>query len=313
MLGELVILMFALLAAGLFVVARWPVQVLRLLLACKARRRGLTGVRIQVDGTCWPAFASGSFDGRTVAVILHGFGVDRYSMLSIASALCSDGHPVLLPDLPGFGDHAYDPQQPHDEAFMLDRLDALVQAVGADRIVLIGSSMGGGLSAAWAHRDPDRVVGLVLLDPAGVEPPIENEIYAAATDETNPLEIRTIADFDRILDLNFVRPPHVAWIIKQGLVRRARASADQHALIIRDLEPLLRDGMRGRLQAIRQPVLLIWGRMDRIIDPSVVPLWQAGLPTVEVLWMDDCGHVPWMDCPMETKAAICRFMGNEWA
>jgi pimeloyl-ACP methyl ester carboxylesterase len=146
-----------------------------------------------------------------------------------------------------------------------------------------------------------------------VEPPIENEIYAAKADESNPLEIRTIADFDRILALNFVHPPRVPWVIKHGLVRRARGLADQHACIMRDLEPLLRDGLRGRLRTIDRPVLLIWGEADRIIDPSVVPLWEAELPDIEVLLLAHCGHVPWMDRPMETKAAICRFMGNEWA
>ena len=298
---------------GLFVLAlafvAWqPMRCVRWWLVLRCRQAGLIRGFIDTGDTRWPVFRSGTFEGRTVVVILHGFGVDSFSMLGMAATLSKAGHSVLLPDLPGFGDHHFHPPDALDADRMLDALDALATATAAQRVIVIGSSMGGALAAAWAHRDPNRVAGAVLLNPAGVEPPVVNEVYSADPDEDHPLEIRTMADFNRVMELNFVHIPRIPWLIKRDIVRMARQHVDQYNTIIRTLEPLLRNGLQEILPAISQPVLLVWGDQDGIIDPSVVPLWAAGLPTVEVLMLQHCGHVPWVDCPGETRAAIGQFV-----
>lgn len=290
-----------------------PMRCVRLWLEFRCRRAGLARGYVKVGDMRWPVFRSGTFEDRTVVVILHGFGVDSFSMLGMAATLSKAGHSVLLPDLPGFGDHHFYPPNALDAHRMLDALDALATATAAHRIIVIGSSMGGALAAAWAHRDPNRVAGAVLLNPAGVEPPVVNEIYGADPDKGHPLDIRTMADFNRVMKLNFVRIPRIPWLIKRDVVRMARQHADQYNTIIRTLEPLLRNGLRDTLPAISQPVLLVWGDRDRIIDPSVVPLWAAGLPNIEVLMLQHCGHVPWVDCPGETRAAIGRFVDHHAA
>jgi len=293
---------------SLMIVAWRPMAFLRLWLEFRCRRSGLVRTHVQAGGTRWPVFRSGAFKDRTVSVILHGFGVDSFSMLAIATTLSKAGHSVLMPDLPGFGDHTSDSPHTLDETHMLDALDALATATAAERVIVIGSSMGGALAAAWAHRDSDRVIAAVLLNPAGVEPPVVNEVYASAPGDDHPLDIRTMADFNRVLTLNFVHIPRIPWIIKRDVVRIARRRANAFETIIRTLEPLLRNGLRDRLPEIDQPVLLIWGEADRIIDPSVVLLWDDGLPDVDIMTLEQCGHVPWVDCPVETRAAIGRFV-----
>ena len=290
-------------------IAAWrPMWFLRRWLAFRARRAGLTRTYITAGDMRWPVFRSGTFKDRTVVVILHGFGVDGFSMLGIAATLSKAGHAVLLPDLPGFGAHAFHPPEALDESRMLEAIDALATATAAERVIVIGSSMGGAMAAALAHRDPDRVRAVVLLNPAGVEPPVVNEVYTADPGPDHPLDIRTMADFNRVLSLNFVNVPSIPWLIKRDVVRLARGHADRYTTIIRTLEPLLRNGLQGRLSAITQPVLLIWGDEDAIIDPSAVPLWAGGLPDVEVLTLERCGHVPWIDRRAETLTAIGRFV-----
>jgi pimeloyl-ACP methyl ester carboxylesterase len=52
-------------------------------------------------------------------------------------------------------------------ADMADDVAAVVDALGLKRFVLVGHSMGGGAALIYAGRHPDRVAGLVLVDPIG--------------------------------------------------------------------------------------------------------------------------------------------------
>ena len=54
------------------------------------------------------------------------------------------------------------------EGFFLDSLEAWREAMGLKRFVLLGHSMGGYLATLYAQRHPERVAGLVLVDPAGL-------------------------------------------------------------------------------------------------------------------------------------------------
>jgi 3-oxoadipate enol-lactonase len=71
---------------------------------------------------------------------------------------------LVAPDHPGHG-RAWDPDDPGDR-FTLDRAadDAVgaLDAVGIDRAIVVGYSMGGAVAQLLARRHPDRVAGLVL-------------------------------------------------------------------------------------------------------------------------------------------------------
>ena len=72
-------------------------------------------------------------------------------------------------------------------AGMAGDVAAVVDTLGLDQFVLVGHSMGGGVALAYAGAHPDRVAGLVLLDPIGDGkqiPPAEAKAYLAGF-ETN--------------------------------------------------------------------------------------------------------------------------------
>ena len=54
------------------------------------------------------------------------------------------------------------------EHFFISSLESWRQAVGLDKMVLVGHSLGGYLASAYAVRYPNRVAGLVLVSPAGI-------------------------------------------------------------------------------------------------------------------------------------------------
>ena len=66
--------------------------------------------------------------------------------------------------------------------------------------------------------------------------------------------------------------------------------------------------VQQELAAIRAPTLLLWGRDDRVIDPSAVAIFQAGLSDCRTSLLNECGHMPMMERTRETAMAIKDFL-----
>jgi len=103
---------------------------------------------------------------RSVPLVhVHGFAVSGSYLLPTATALTHRAT-TLVPDLPGYGRSAtwgHALGIPSLAWALLDVLDAL----GLERVVLVGNSMGGPVSLEVAHSAPERVAGIVLASPAG--------------------------------------------------------------------------------------------------------------------------------------------------
>ena len=115
-------------------------------------------------------------------VCLHGFAHGTSCFYTAAAPLAEayTAGPVFILDMPGCGLSsrpayaiAADPEQRRLEAenFFCDELEAWRKAMGIERMVLAGHSVGGHSAFAYAERHPERVERLVLISPAGVPRP----------------------------------------------------------------------------------------------------------------------------------------------
>lgn len=114
-------------------------------------------------------------EGSVPIVHVHGFAVSGTYLLPTA-ALLAPRATSYVPDLPGYGrTPAWGGALgiPSLAWALLGLLDAL----GLDRVVLLGNSMGGPVSLEVAHQAPDRVAGIVLASPAGG---VHNQPFARA-------------------------------------------------------------------------------------------------------------------------------------
>ena len=97
-------------------------------------------------------------------VFVHGLAVSHRYLMPTARAL-ADRHPVLVPDLPGFGLS----DKPRWRAFDVDEhagyLTTWLTARGLDRVCLVGHSFGAEVVARVAALHPRRVADLVLASP----------------------------------------------------------------------------------------------------------------------------------------------------
>jgi abhydrolase domain-containing protein 5 len=111
----------------------------------------------------------------TPALFIRGFAAALATWLLNIDALARD-RPVIVIDVLGFGGSSRpkfssDAREAEDQ--IVKSIALLMTTIGYEKFILIGHSMGGFLSSAFALKHPDRVVHLVLADPWGFPDPAE--------------------------------------------------------------------------------------------------------------------------------------------
>jgi pimeloyl-ACP methyl ester carboxylesterase len=106
-------------------------------------------------------------EGRGVPVVfVHGNGGNRTQWAATLAHLRRSRRAIAF-DLAGMGDSELSPGEPISvEGFARD-VEAVADAAGLSRFVLVGHSYGGAVIAAYAGMRPNRLAGLVFADSAG--------------------------------------------------------------------------------------------------------------------------------------------------
>ncbi len=96
-------------------------------------------------------------------LFLHGFGNDAH-VWDVCAPLVAPHYRTLAFDMRGHGDSGSDPKGRYEPATMALDVEAAAAALGIERMVLVGHSMGGRVAMHLAGRNPGRMAGLVLVD-----------------------------------------------------------------------------------------------------------------------------------------------------
>jgi pimeloyl-ACP methyl ester carboxylesterase len=257
-------------------------------------RLGVERRSVEADGVRWPYLEAGPADGPPT-VFLHGFGTSKEAMMTMLAHFAARGRRCVAPDMPGFGEHACHAGARQDGAFYAASVGAFMDAVGMRHATVVGTSMGGAVAAELAIDDPLRVDALLLLSPAGVEPPVRNAFMRRVDAGENPLDIADERAFDDVMRTVFLRPPTVPepfrrWFVAEAVRRRPCTLA-----IVEAVKPFLEDGLRGRMAAIAGPTLVLYGAMDAVTDPSMRAVFAAEIPSCRTVVVPDAGHVAFSD------------------
>ena len=270
------------------------------LMGLAVRRLGLATQTVTVADLRMPTLFRG---GGDPVVFVHGFGGDKESWLTLMARLPATQALVAL-DLPGFGDAspiaASRASAKHQAAVVLQ----VLRELGVERAHLVGSSMGGGIALRLAADAPERVVSLTLLGSVG--PWVEKSELALALERgENPLVSRTLADFDRLMELVTAKPLYIPSTIRAHLasVRSARAES-WNALFEGFVGAAPEDSFLDGLARIQAPTLVIHGAKDRVIHPSTGRALAEQLVRGRHLPLPEVGHVPHMEATKLVAEAL---------
>jgi len=246
-------------------------------------------------------------------VCVHGLGGTKASFLPTVSAL-ADTHRVIALDLPGFGESDKPIGAPYDAAWFSRSIFGLMDELGLDRAPLVGNSMGGRVALEAGLLEPGRVDGLVLLSPALAW--LRDRRWAPFVRALRP-ELGLLQLAPRSIVENVVRrlvgvqggwaDAGVDEFLRAYLTPRGRAAFYAAARNIYLDEPHGDNGFWKRLEAMEPRSLFVWGRNDRLVPIAFMRHVQEALPGARHLELD-CGHVPQLEAPRETHAAIREFL-----
>ena len=191
-----------------------------------------------------PLSVEGGVNG---ALVIHGFTGNPGSMRGVAEALVDAGFSVEMPLLPGHGTAVEDMIETGWPDWLAGA-EAAYQALAArcEKVVIVGLSMGGGLTA-WLGSEHPEVAGLVCINPLVQEPEGMREIIEAIAAEGTELIDGIGADI-------------------------ADPDATEAAYPQTPVRPLLTlftaaDELSHRLERITCPVLIITSVDDHVVAP----------------------------------------------
>jgi len=204
---------------------------------------------------------------------------------------------VIALDWPGHGNSSDDSEPPTAGRYAA-LLARFLDALGVERAVLMGNSIGGAAAIRFAAQDPERVRGLVLVDPGGL----------VRLDAISRLAIGLMV---RFFDAGArgARWYPAAFAAYYRLVLPLAAAAEQRGRIVacaREMAPLLAEAwrgfarpdadLRGLAESIRCPVLFAWAKSDRTLPLARCREAIGRFPDAR-LELFPGGHAPFLECP----------------
>jgi abhydrolase domain-containing protein 6 len=268
---------------------------------------GLERREVQVNDHHWVYLEGG--EGETI-LLVHGFGTYK-DLWGTFSPAFSGSYRLIVPDLPGFGENSRIASDKFDIPSQVKRLSHFIETIGLDSFHMAGVSMGGYISAYYADENPEKVKSLLLMDAAGVDSRIPSNLWRRYQKEgTVPLLYKTPEQFDDLMRVLFHKPPWVPGRFKDYIAREGALNYDFHEKILREMVDGGMNLLESRLATIRAKTLIIWGANDQILHVSSVEKFQAGLRNSRIVILDQCGHVPYLEKPEETKRAYKDFLAS---
>lgn len=202
-------------------------------------------------------------DGPPV-VFVHGWGLSARTYSPALRSLAAAGTRVIAPALPGFGNS--DPLDgPYTWGALADWMYDLFDHLGVDEpATLVGHSFGGGVVTVSAHRHPDRVRSLVLLNSIG------GSVWKEGRRGQRRMADRPLWDWGLHVPSEWGRRGYrrVLPVVARDLLTNAVTNPTalrRAARLARtaDLRSEIED-----LTAAGVPVSILWGNQDRVVPEA---------------------------------------------
>jgi len=239
--------------------------------------------------------------GDTTILFIHGYGESMLSWRGPIDALMRR-YKVLAIDVPGFGG-SDKPAGPYDLGTQTRRLTDLLDRWTTGPVIVAGHSMGGELALSLALHRPDRVVGLMLVSPAGAG--LSDRLDSLAPTSIDVISLAGAAATAGVLPIHDER-----WLAepKERAEYFPATDSAYRAALGSVLKTFDFAALKDSIGQVRQPVLLIWGRMDPTIPFAIGERMAAQLPCRRFVPLEATLHRPHQSDPDTVTALMLSFI-----
>ena len=263
-----------------------------------------------------------SGQGEPVFILLHGFGASTFSWREVIDPLSEYGV-VIAYDRPAFGlterPLNWEGANPYTQESNIALLLGLMDEMGIEQAILVGNSAGGTLGTAFTLEHPNRVQALIQVNAAIYQTrpdvPILNWLFSTPqVDHIGPLIARRLAggQGDAFIRSAWSDPSQVEENpeIIAGYRRPLMADNWDRALW-EHTKAASAPGLAERLIDIQVPTLVIAGADDQIVPLEASLRLAEDIPGTSLVVIENCGHLPQEECPVDFLAAIDNFIKME--
>ncbi len=232
-------------------------------------------------------------------VMLHGFPLDHTIWQPVVRLLDGKAR-FITPDLRGYG-KSPDRSEVHSMRLLVEDVLLLLDRLKLERVVLVGHSMGGYVSLAFAQAYPHRLSGLGLISTQADED----------TPERRQARLRTARDVrTKGSDLVAHGMPSKLTLnpeIQQQLHEMMHTMRPQSVIL--SLKGMAeRSDANSWLPTIKVPALVIAGEMDQLIplqkSRDMVTMLNKGW----LIEIPEAGHVPMMETPQKVADGLLQLV-----
>ena len=231
---------------------------------------------------------------------------------------------VVTPDLPGHG-RSTGGSRRYGLSFYTAWLDDFLDALALPAVALVGHSMGGAISLAYALAHPDRVQALVLIDALGVGRNLPRGVLRRVIGGWPHLLMAGLTRRDDPYLFRFFQP----WVYldpwgppRRGIERMAALNRP-HLLrtVWAGLRLLLADFVLSRRRValverqpeIAVPTLIVWGLHDGLLPVAHAYEGLARIPNAQLVLIERSAHEPMLEQPEDFNAALFDFLAGKGA
>lgn len=272
----------------------------------------------------------GQANGRTV-VLLHGKNFCGATWQGTIEALSQNGYRVIAPDQIGFCKSSKPERYQYSFHQLAANTHALLDAIGARHVTIMGHSMGGMLATRYALEYPDDTEQLVLVDPIGLEDWKAKGVPWQSVDAWYQSELGTTAEKIR----NYQRstyyagswePQYDRWVEMQAGMYRGEGKEINAWSQALTYDMIYTQPVFYEFEELKVPTLLLIGEKDntaigkQLAPPEVqrqlghyAVLGEqaaARIPQARLVAFPDLGHSPQIQAPDRFHQALLDGLKN---
>ena len=239
-------------------------------------------------------------------LILHGWGSSSKNWSRVRELLENQGHKVLAPDLPGFGEN-HAPEKPWSMSDYVEWVKNHCEKNNLERIVLLGHSFGGGVAIKFSCAFPEKVSKLILVSPAFRRRESLKKIIFLILTKLGKF-VFTITGLILLWPLEEQ--------IKKLLYKLA-GTTDYHKLDINNMvimketfKKITKEDLTHCLSGIKAPTLIVWGKRDVMTPIKEAYIAKKEINNAELEIIGDGEHGLNLQKPEVLSEKIIRFITN---
>ncbi|MFZ4634101.1 MAG: alpha/beta fold hydrolase [Saprospiraceae bacterium] len=232
--------------------------------------------------------------GETL-MLLHGLFGALSNFEGIIKSF-SDRYNVVVPILPIY-------EMPIFEVSVMGLVDFVTRFVEFkqyDKVHVLGNSLGGHIALLYVIAHPEKIASVTLTGSSG----LFESAFGTAFPRRGDYDYIKNKTADTFFDPNVASKELVDEVF--GIVN----DRNKAIRVVATAKSAVRHNLGDKLQHIKAPTLLIWGKQDNVTPPFVAEKFHELITNSQLYFLDECGHAPMMEKPAEFNRLLDKFLSE---